>query len=67
MLDERLRVKKDDGPTRVARPLDEDSGDTSARPVAQNVFGCDLASRSAQSNGRRNTEAIVNLFRQLAK
>ena len=70
VLDERLRVKQDDGPTRVAlphsRPLDGSFDDNTARPVA-NVFGSDLASRTTRSDGRRNTEAIVNLFRQLAK
>jgi len=71
VLDERLRVKQDDGPTHVAlphsRPLDGGFDDTTARPVARDVFGCDLASRTTHSDRRRNTEAIVNLFRQLAK
>ena len=70
VLDERLRVKKDDGSTRAtlphSRPLDGDF-DAPARTVSRNVFGCDLASRAAHSGGRRNTEAIINLFRQLAK
>ena len=71
VLDERLRVKKDDSSTRVAlphsRPLDGDFDGTPARPVSLDVFGCDLASRTTLSDGRRNAEAIVNLFRQLAK
>ena len=71
VLDERLRVKKDDSSSRVAlphsRPLDGDFDGTPARPVSRDVFGCDLASRSTHSDGRRNTEVIVNLFRQLAK
>ena len=71
VLDERLRVKKDDGSVRVAlplsRPLDGDLDDTSARPVTQNVFGSDLTSRTVRPDRRRNTEAIVALFRQLAK
>jgi len=71
VLDERLRVKKDDDSVRLAlphsRPLDGDFGDTSARPVYRNVFGCDLASGPTHSDRRKNTEAIVDLFRQLAK
>lgn len=64
VLDERLRVKKDDGSTHVAlphsRPLDGDSDD-------RNDFGYDPGSRTTHSNRPRNAEAIVNLFRQLAK
>lgn len=71
VLDERLRVKKDDGSTRVAlphsQPLDGDFDDTPSRPVSRTVFGCDLVPRAAHSDRRRNTEAIVNLFRKLAK
>lgn len=71
VLDERLRVKKDDSSTRVAlphsRPLDGDFDDTPARKVSQNVFGCDLISRTTLSGRRKNAEAIVDLFRQLAK
>ena len=71
VLDERLRVKKDDSSVRVApphsRPLDGDLGDTPVRPVAQNVLGSNLASRTAHPDRRKNAEAIVNLFRQLAK
>lgn len=63
VLDERLRVKKDDSSTRVARPLDGDSGGTPARPIARN----DLAPGTVRSDRRRNTDAIVSLFRQLAK
>lgn len=71
VLDERLRVKKDDSSARVAlphsRPLDGDSDGTPARPISRNVFGCGPASRSIHSDGRRNAEAIIDLFRQLAK
>ncbi|KAF9653106.1 hypothetical protein BDM02DRAFT_2106505 [Thelephora ganbajun] len=71
VLDERLRVKKDDSSTRVAlprsRPLDGDFDDTHARSVSRNVFGSNLSSRTTWSDGRRNAEAIVNLFRQLAE
>lgn len=71
VLDERLRVKKDDSSTRVAlphsRPLDGDSGSTPGRLVARGAFGCDLAPRTTHSDRQRNTEAIVNLFRRLAK
>jgi hypothetical protein len=71
VLDERLRVKKDDSSTRVAlpysRPPDGDFDGTSARPVSRDVFGCDLTSMTTHSDGRRNAEAIVNLFRQLTK
>ena len=67
VLDERLRVKKEDGSARVAHPHDGHSDDTPARPVVRNPFGCDLAPMTTHPDGRRNTEAIVNLFRQLAK
>jgi len=71
VLDERLRVKRDDGSVRTApphsRPLDGDLDETSARPVAQNVLSSDLTSRTVHPDRRRNTEAIVTLFRQLAK
>lgn len=71
VLDERLRVKKEDNSAQLAlphsRPLDGDFGDTSARPISRNVLGCDLSSRTAHSDRRRNSEAIVNLFRQLAR
>lgn len=71
VLDERLRIKKDDSSTRVAlphsRPLDGNFDGTPALPVSRDVFGCDLTSRTTHSDGQRNAEAIVNLFRQLAK
>lgn len=70
VLDERLRAKKDDGSTHVARahsrPLDGDS-DTLARPITRNPSGSDLAPATAHPDTRRNTEAIVNIFRRLAK
>ena len=71
VLDERLRVKKEDNSVRLtlphSRPLDGDFGDTSARSVSRNGFGCDLASGGAHSGMRKNAGAVVNLFRQLAK
>lgn len=71
VLDERVRVKKDDSATRAAlphsQPLDGDFDGTPARSTPRNVFGSDLAPGIARSDGRRNAEAIVNLFRQLAE
>ena len=71
VLDERLRVKKDDCSTRVSlpysRPLGGALSDTPARPVTRDASGYDLASRTTCSDRPRNTETIINLFRQLAK
>lgn len=71
VLDERLRAKKDDGSARVAlpysRPFDGDLDGTRARSITRNVSGCDLASVAACSDRRKNAEAIINIFRQLAK
>lgn len=71
VLDERLRVKKDDSSTHVAlphsRPLDGDFGGALARSITRNVFGRDLASAATLPDGRRNAEAVITIFRQLAK
>lgn len=71
VLDERLRTKKDYSSTHVAlphsRPLDGDSEGTFARSITRNILGCDPASATTHPGGRRNTEAIINIFRQLAQ
>lgn len=71
VLDERIRVKKDDSSTRVAlphsQPLDRDSDGTPARSTPRNAFCLDLAPGTTHSDRQRNAEAIVNLFRQLAE
>jgi hypothetical protein len=71
VLDERLRAKKDDSSARVAlahsRPLDGDFDDALARPLARNDFGCDLVSTTTHPDRRRNAEAIINVFRRLAR
>lgn len=70
VLDERIRVKKDDVSTRTAlphsQPLDGVFDGTPARST-RNAFCSDLAPGTTHSDGQRNTEAIVNLFRQLAE
>ena len=69
VLDERIRAKKDDTSARAAlvhsRPLDDNFGDTVARSIPQD--DSNLNSVTARSGGRKNTEAIINVFRQLAK
>ena len=71
VLDERLRAKRDDSSTHIApphsRPLDGDFGAALARSITRNVLGCDPASATALPDGRRNAEAVVTIFRQLAK
>ena len=71
VLDERLRTKKDDSSTRSglarSRPLDGDADDTLARSITRDVFDFDLTPAITRVDKRRNAEAIINIFRQLAK
>lgn len=71
VLDERLRAKKDDTSARVplapSRPLDGDFDDALARSITRDVFGCELSSATPHPDRRRDAEAIINIFRQLAK
>lgn len=70
VLDERVRTKKDESSVRVALPhsrlLEGECDDVLGRPT-RSVLGCDLTSVTTHPDRPRNTEAIINIFRQLAK